>query len=61
METTAKVDNNRIVAVTYGKGDVAYKTFILNYNSFAVRVVYNGTVYTIGSGDYIVINASANA
>ncbi len=55
------VDNNRIVAVTYGTSDVAYKTFILNYNSFAVRVVYNGTIYTIGSGDYVVITDFANA
>ncbi|MBQ9784983.1 MAG: hypothetical protein IJW29_05740 [Clostridia bacterium] len=54
------VDNNRIVAVTYGTGDVAYKTFILNYNSFAVRVVYNGTIYTIGSGDYVVITDFVN-
>ncbi len=55
------VDNNRIVAVTYGTGDTAYKTFILNYNGFTVRVVYNGTIYTIESGDYVMITASANA
>ena len=56
------VDNKRIVAVTYGTGNAAYKTFILNYNSYSVRVVYNGTVYTIASGDYVVIEYSnANA
>ena len=54
-------DNNRIVAVTYGEGNEAYKTFILNYNSYSVRVNYNGEVYTIESGEYIVVFENQNA
>lgn len=56
------VDNRKIVAVVYGDRDVttgaktAYKTFILNYNTFAVRVEYRGTVYTVASGGYILLN-----
>ena len=34
----------------------AYKSIILNYNSYAVRVTYNGTLYTVPSGGYVVIN-----
>ncbi len=55
------INNNQIVAVTYGDRDAstfektAYKTIILNYNSYAVRVTYNGTLYTVPSGGYIVI------
>ena len=56
------VDNNQIVAVTYGDRDfntygvkTAYKTFILNYNTFAVFVEYNNVKYTIPSGGYVVI------
>lgn len=55
------VDNNRIVAVTYGEGEEAYKTFILNYNSYSVRVTYKGVVYTIESGEYIVVFENENA
>lgn len=57
--------NNRVVAVTYGdryteEGNtnptkVAYKTFLLNYNSYSVRAVYDGVTYTIPSGGYVVI------
>ena len=56
------VDNNKIVAVTYGDRDfntygvkTAYKTFILNYNTFAVFVEYDNVKYTIPSGGYVVI------
>ncbi len=54
-------NNNRIVSVTYGDRNAetyektAYKTFLLNYNSYAVRVTYNYTTYTIPSGGYVVI------
>lgn len=58
-------NNNRVVAVTYGdrymvEGNMtatktAYKTFLLNYNSYSVRVVYEGVTYTIPSGGYVVI------
>jgi hypothetical protein len=54
--------NTRIVVVTYGDRNAetfekkAYKSIILNYNSYAVRVTYNGTLYTVPSGGYVVIN-----
>ena len=54
-------NNNRVVAVTYGDRNTEtfektpYKTIILNYNSYAVRVTYNGTLYTVPSGGYVVI------
>ena len=56
-------DNGNIVAVTYGgkngNDKEAYKTFILNYNNFAVTVKYevNGEtrVYTIPANRYVVI------
>lgn len=51
------VTNNNVVAVTYGDSkDSPYKTFLLNYNSFAVRVTYLGKVYTVEAGGYIMIS-----
>ena len=66
---TGPTNNNRIVVVTYGDRDAntfektAYKSIILNYNSYDVRVTYENplvegdepTLYTIPSGGYIVI------
>lgn len=51
------VTNNNVVAVTYGDRTTkeAYKTFLLNYNSYAVRVTYLGTVYTVEAGGYVMI------
>ena len=55
------VNNNQIAVVTYGDRDpdtfvkTPYKSIILNYNSYAVRVTYNGVLYTVPSGGYIVI------
>jgi len=55
------VDNNQIVLVTYGDRDAAthekeaYKSFILNYNNYAVVVEYEGVVYTIPRGGYVVL------
>ncbi len=55
------VDNNKIVVVTYGDRDditgvkTAYKSFILNYNTFAVVVEYDDVKYTIPSGGYVVL------
>lgn len=68
-EQSVATNNNRIVVVTYGDRNAdtfaktAYKSIILNYNSYAVRVVYENplvdgdepTLYTIPSGGYIVI------
>ena len=58
------VDNNQVVLVTYGdRADKSEgfkktpcKSFILNYNTFAVRVTYENKTYTIPSGGYVVID-----
>ncbi len=53
------VTNNNVVSVTYGdieNGEtVAKKTFILNYNNYAVSVTFNGVVYTVAAGGYIIV------
>ena len=53
-------DDGTIVAVVYGGKDGndkdAYRTFLLNYNNFAVTVVYDGVEYVIPGYGYIVIN-----
>ena len=51
------VSNNNVVAVTYGDRatKTPYKTFLLNYNSYAVRVTYLGIVYTVEAGGYVMI------
>ena len=60
--TTNLVNNNHIVVVTYGDRNsetfekTPYKSIILNYNSYAVRVTYNGTLYTVPSGGYVVVD-----
>ena len=60
-EDSGLINNKRIVVVTYGDRDSAtfdktpFKSIILNYNSYAVRVTYNGTLYTVPSGGYVVI------
>ena len=52
-------DTGSIVAVTYGGKNgndmEAFKTFILNYNSFSVEVVFEGTTYTIPAFSLVVI------
>ena len=53
--------SNQVVMVTYGDRDpathqkTAYKSFILNYNNFAVRVTLGNQCYTIPAGGYVVI------
>ena len=62
-ETIYTSNNGNIVAVTYGgkngNDNEAYKTFILNYNNYAVTVKYkvNGEVriYTIPANEYVVV------
>jgi hypothetical protein len=54
------IDNNYIVSVTYGNDDgTPYKTFILNYNNFAVtvKVEVDGEerVYTVPGSEYVEI------
>lgn len=52
--------DGRIVSVTYGskKSDGSYenyKTFLLNYNNFAVSVRYDDVTYTIPAYGYVVV------
>ena len=58
-ETELVFDNNKIVLVTYGTREnsvkTPYKSFILNYNIYAVTVSLNGVVYTIPSGGCVMI------
>ena len=60
-EDSELINNNQIVVVTYGDRNsetfekTPFKSIILNYNSYAVRVTYNGTLYTVPSGGYVVI------
>lgn len=47
---------NKIVAVTYGNDDGSVKkVIIINYNNFAVKVEYNGKLYTIEKFGYEII------
>ena len=53
-------DDGRIVSVTYGSKNSdgsysSYKTFILNYNNFAVSVVYDEVTYTIPAYGYVIV------
>ena len=63
VDDNTKYNTENIVAVTYGtyndKGEaVAYKTIILNYNNYSVRVTYNGMEYTISAYEYAVVTIS---
>ncbi len=53
-------DDGSVVAVTYGGKDgndrEAYRTFILNYNSFAVKVTYGDVEYEVAGYGYAVID-----
>ena len=52
----SKYATENIVAVTYedGKGN-PYKTFILNYNNYSVKVVYDGIEYNIAAYEFVEI------
>ena len=54
------VDDGTIVAVTYGEVGKDYRTFLLNYNYFAISVEYNGETYEIDRYGYIVVDADKN-
>lgn len=61
VDENKKYSTKNIVAVTYGtyndKGEaVAYKTILLNYNNYSVRITYNGMEYTIAAYEYAVVN-----
>ncbi len=51
--------NKDIVVVTYGEDGYDYKSFILNYNDYAVQTIYKGVIYTIGAYDYVIIEHQA--
>jgi hypothetical protein len=55
-EEYSRYATENIVAVTYGddNGD-PYKTIILNYNNYTVRVVYDDIEYTIPAYEFVVI------
>ena len=55
-DTNFKYATENIVAVTYGNDDgSAYKTVILNYNNYTVRVVYDDIEYTIPAHSFVEI------
>ena len=60
VNTKYTCDDGSIVVVTYGGKDgddtAAYRSFILNYNIFAVTVKYEGVEYTIEPYGYQIIN-----
>ncbi len=54
------VDDGTIVAVTYGEIGEDYRTFILNYNYYAISVEYDGETYEIDRYDYVVVDGAKN-
>ena len=55
-----RIDNGTIVAVTYGEIGEDYRTFILNYNYYAVTVEYDGETYEIDKYSYAMIDYAEN-
>ena len=53
-DTRYQSDDDRIVYVEYENG----VAFLLNFNNYTVRTVFNGTTYTIQAYDYLVLNAA---
>ncbi len=59
-ESAIAINNNKVVLVSYGdvnetQEKTYFKSFILNFNNYAVRTVYNGMEYTIPAYGYAVI------
>ena len=54
-EEYSRYATENIVAVTYGDNGNPYKTIILNYNNYTVRVVYDNIEYTIPAYEFVVI------
>ena len=55
-DVVSRYFTENIVAVTYGNEDgTPFKTIILNYNNFAIRVVYGDIEYTIPAYEFVVI------
>ena len=53
-DTRYESDDNKIVYVEYENGIA----FLLNFNNYTVRTVFNGKTYTIQAYDYLVIDAA---
>ncbi len=52
----SKYTTENVVAVTYGESvDKPFKTVILNYNNYSIRLEYNGYVYTIPAYGFVEI------
>ncbi len=56
MPEKYRVNDGSIVSVVYGEVGSPYKTFLLNYNYFAITVEYEGTTYEIGAYGYVVLD-----
>ena len=56
VEEYSRYATENIVAVTYGElNGSEYKTILLNYNNYTVRVVYDNIEYTIPPYEFVVI------
>ena len=56
-DEVSKYATENIVCVVYGNDDgSAYKTIILNYNNYAVKIEYDGVLYTIPAHYFVVHN-----
>jgi hypothetical protein len=56
VEEYSRYSTENIVAVTYGNDDgSAYKTIILNYNNYTIRIVYDNIEYTIPAYEFVTI------
>ena len=54
VEEESKYSTENVVAVTFGdSADKPYKTVILNYNNYAIRIEYDGYVYTIPAYGFV--------
>lgn len=54
--TASRYAAENIVVVTYGNDDgTPYKSMLLNYNNYTVRVVYNDIEYTVPAYEFVVI------
>jgi len=56
VDEYSRYSTENIVAVTYGNDDgSAYKTIILNYNNYTIRIVYDNIEYTIPAYEFVTI------
>ena len=54
---TSKYATDNIVCVVYGNDDgSAYKTIILNYNNYSIKIEYDGVLYTIPAHYFVIHN-----